>query len=379
VPEVLAGLLQTLEQARGNNIGFPGATDLDNRELAPFLSTLLNNVGDPYVSGIAENHTKRFEIDVVEFLADVFGAPEDDRWGYVTTGGTEANLYALQLARDRHPNAVVYASQAAHGSVAKATHLLGMTKVTVRTTDSGELDYADLSGVVSLHRDRPAVVVATVGTTMTEAVDDVARIRQVLGYHAMEQFVHADAAMAGIPRALDTVGVGVDLGPTGADSVCVSGHKFLGSPVPCAVVVTRRSLYQRLIRPGSYTASPDTTITGSRSGLAPLILWYRLHQLGWRDGLRKRADRCRDLAEYAEKRLRDIGWEAWRNPRAFTVVIRTPPAAVRAKWILATHDGWSHLVCMPGVVREQIDGFVDALHATTGRKRSRRLTAPASR
>ena len=50
----------------------------------------------------------------------------------------------------------------------------------MRATNSGELDYEDLGEALSKHRDRAAIVVANIGTTMTEAVDDVGRIKAVL-------------------------------------------------------------------------------------------------------------------------------------------------------------------------------------------------------
>ncbi|MCI0689507.1 MAG: hypothetical protein L0Y54_20075 [Sporichthyaceae bacterium] len=122
----------------------------------------------------------------------------------------------------------------------------------------------------------------------------------------------------------------------------------------------------RLAQSVAYTGSPDTTITGSRSGHAPLLLWYAIRKYGV-DGLRRRAEESRKLAGYALRRLTEIGWDAFRNPHAFTVVLRTPPAVVTKRWVLATSDGWSHIVCMPWVTRDQIDEFVADLQATTDR------------
>lgn len=369
VETVLGGLLDALELDRRTNIGFPGAVD-DFRFsslLAPFLDILTNNYGDPYVDGIGGAHTKELEVEVVEFLLDLFGADVEDRWGHLTPGGSEANLAALRLARSQYPNGLVYFSAAAHDSVAKAVDILRMPSVTVRATRTGEIDYWDLREVLARRRELPAIVVANIGTTMTEAVDDVATIRRILNDLALHQhYIHADAALSGIPLALADVPPGFGLTPGGAHSVAVSGHKFIGSPVPYGVLLTRRSLRDRVARPGTYTGVPDTTISGSRSGLAPLLLWVRLHQLGWADGLAKRALAAREVAEYAVQRLRQIGWEAWRHPLAFTVVLQTPPADVRAVWQLATHNGVSHLITMPGVGTAQIDQFVDALRASIG-------------
>jgi histidine decarboxylase len=358
---------RALEEARQTNIGFPGATDFDYTALAPFFAShLLNNVGDPFADGTGTNHTKAMEREVVGFLADLLRAPANDRWGYVTTGASEGTLYALLLARALYPNGMTYVSDAAHYSVEKALDMLAMASITVRADDNGEVDYNDLASQVDRHRERPAIVVANVGTTMTEAVDDVRRINQILDAAAIRRrFVHADAALSGIPLALlpSDERPGFDFAD-GADSVIVSGHKFIGSPIPSGVVVVRASHRARLAQSIAYTGSPDTTITGSRSGHAPLIWWYAIRRHGV-DGFRRRAEQAREIAAYAHRQLIRIGWDARRNTNAFTVVLRTPPASVTARWVLASSNGWSHIVCMPGVSRDQIDAFIADLHAST--------------
>jgi histidine decarboxylase len=358
---------RALEEARQTNIGFPGATDFDYAALAPFFAShLLNNVGDPFSDGTGTNHTKAMEREVVAFVADLMRAPAGDRWGYVTTGASEGTLYALLLARALYPNGMTFVSDAAHYSVEKALDMLAMRSITVRADENGEVDYNDLAGQVDRHRESPAIVVANIGTTMTEAVDDVRRINQILDAAAIRRrFVHADAALSGIPLALLPIDErpGFDFAD-GADSVIVSGHKFIGSPIPSGVVVVRASHRARLAQSIAYTGSPDTTITGSRSGHAPMLWWYAIRRHGI-EGFRRRADQAREIAAYAHRQLIRIGWDARRNPNAFTVVLRTPPPPVTARWVLASSNGWSHIVCMPGVTRDQIDAFVADLHATT--------------
>ena len=355
----LDALRRRLDQDRPTNIGFPGSVDFDYGELLPFFGYLLNNVGDPFIDCVGRAHTKHFEREVVEFFADLFRAPPDDRWGYVTSGGTDGNEFGLHLARSLHPDGLVYFSAAAHYSVPKLVDRLRMPAIAVRSTAAGEMDYDDLRIAVGQHRHRPAIVVATVGTTMTEAVDDVAAVRRVLHELAVrESYVHADAALTGVPLAL----LPSDRRPRfdladGADSIAVSGHKFVGSPFPCGVALTRRSLRSRVGRRVDYIGSVDATIGGSRSGHAPLVLWYAVHTHGL-DGLRQRADRSRELAEYAVSRLAGIGVPAWRHPHAFTVVLPTPPTVVTDRWALASAGGVSHLICMPGVSRGQVDAFV---------------------
>lgn len=383
VQQRLAELQRDLELARPRNIGFPGAVDFDYSPLAPFLTReLLNNVGDPYVDGAGRNHTKHFEREVVEMLADIFRAPIDDRWGYVTSGGTEANYWALRLAQrafaGRRP--VVYFNERAHYSIPKIVHDLGLDAVSVRADMFDRIDYDDLRDQVNRRRDRPAVVAATIGTTMSEAIDDVRVIRDILDRLAVrERFIHADAALAGLPLGLLDPGErpGFDFAD-GADTISISGHKFPGSPSPSGVVVARRSLCQRYVPNVSYTGSPDTTIAGSRSGHAALVLWYALHHHGIA-GHQRRAQQARELAAYTHAQLHQMGWPAFRHPLAFTVVLRTPPDQVLQKgWVLAESDnGWSHLLTMPGITIDVVQDFLADMSAAIADSRRPSGALPA--
>jgi histidine decarboxylase len=360
VAATLEALRRRLVADRPTNIGFPSTFDFDYTELYPFFGLLMNNVGDPYTPSAFPANCKDLERDVVEWAADLLHAPAEDRWGYVTTGGSEGNLYALHLARNVVPRAVVYYADSAHYSIDKAIQLLDMTSVRIRADQWGQIDYDDLTVQIDRRRDRPAVVVATVGTTMTEAVNDVRRVNAILDNLAVrERFVHADAALSGLTLA--TIAPdhrpGFDLGD-GADSIAVSGHKFLGSPFPCGVVIVKASHRNRIARDVSYLASPDATITGSRSGHGALVMWYAIQRWGI-VGLRERAENARLVAAYAKQRLDDIGWPSFRHEHALTVVLKSPPEQVKRKWTLATAGEWSHLITMPGITRHTVDALIE--------------------
>jgi len=57
-------------------------------------------------------------------------------------------------------------------------------------------------------------------------------------------------------------------------SISVSGHKFIGAPVPCGVVMTRMSHITKLSNDIEYLNSKDATIMGSRNGHAAVYMWY---------------------------------------------------------------------------------------------------------
>lgn len=343
------------------DIGFPAATDIDYTPLTSRLAgRLLNNLGDPTVEGLYPHHTKRQEREAIGILGDLLHAPAQDRWGYIAGGASEGTEYALLVARSLYPDAIAYHSAACHDSVPGAIHRLGMRSVTIRVDAVDEIDYDDLAAQIDRRRDRPAVVVANAGTPMREAVDDVRHISAVLDQLAVRRrFVHVDAALAGLPLATVSPRLrpGFDF-DDGADSVVLSGHKFPGTPLPCAAVIVRDSRRRALLATPTYTGSPNATVACSRSGLAVLAFWFALKLLGV-DGLRRRAAASRDVAAYAHQRLVDIGWDAHRHPLGFTVCFPDPRLP---RWPLAAIGGWSHLIAMPGVTREHVDAFLaDAL------------------
>ncbi|MGH7157794.1 MAG: histidine decarboxylase [Candidatus Saccharimonadales bacterium] len=356
----LQTLAENFKMSAKNHIGFPGSVDFDYEPVYRLFGHMLNNIGDPYRDPTFRLHTKPIEQEVIAFFADLFRAPKDDRWGYVTNGSTEGNLYALFLARELYPEGMVYFSVSTHYSVQKNIHLLRMPSITIRAQANGEIDYDDLAQVIGAHRDRPAIVFANIGTTMHEARDDVKKIKKVLAAQAIiNHYVHSDAALSGVVAALTEPHHPFDF-EDGADSVVVSGHKFIGSPMPCGVVVVRKSLKDRIGNLVQYINTHDTTISGSRNGHTPLLLWYAIQKFGV-EGFRKRAQQGITTADYALERLLAIGWDAWRNLHTLTVMLATPPVDLINKWQLSTASGWSHIVCVPGVTKKHIDRFIDEL------------------
>jgi len=145
----------------------------------------------------------------------------------------------------------------------------------------------------------------------------------------------------------------------GADSISISGHKFIGSPFPSGVIIAKRSLRDRIARGISYIGSLDTTITGSRNGHSPLFLWYAIKKMGVK-GLEARYRHSLETAEYCKEELQKIGINAWTNKGAITVVLPKVPETIKKKWQLATDD-ITHVICMPNVTKSQIDEFIKDL------------------
>ena len=107
-----------------------------------------------------------------------------------------------------------------------------------------------------------------------------------------------------------------------------------------------------------FRGSLDTTLSGSRNALTPLMLWYAFERYGM-EGFRKMVAGCLDVAEYAVGRFRDSGIPAWRHKNSVTVVFPKPSEEVFRKWQIAPYEDIAHIITMPHVTREMIDEVVD--------------------
>lgn len=360
INEYLNSMETNLAASHNNSLGYPIAKDFNYTALSDFLKYPMNNLGDPFVDGTYQVQSYEVEREVIEFFAKLFRAPINDYWGYVTNGGSESNLYGLYVARELYPNGVVYYSEDTHYSVKKAIHILNMDSILVKSQKNGEIDYEDFARMVEINRHRPAIVLATFGTTMTEAKDNVGQLKSILQNMALyNHYIHCDAALAGPYGSFMDQDVSFDFAD-GADSIAISGHKFIGSPMPCGVIVTKRSHRDKVSKNVSYIGSMDSTITGSRNGHSPLFLWYALNQLG-KQGLAERYWHAEKTAQYCVDELKAINIPAWRNAGAITVVLPNLPAAVKLKRQLATEINRTHIICMPNVNSTQIDGLIQEI------------------
>jgi histidine decarboxylase len=238
----------------------------------------------------------------------------------------------------------------------------------IRGREDGEIDYDDLRETLKLHRDVPPIILANIGTTMHGAVDDLKRIRSILKDLAITRFyIHADAALSGmiLPWVPDPQPFGFD---AGVDSVSVSGHKLIGSPMPCGVALARRQHVDRVARSVEYVGCMDTTIAGSRNAVSPVILWSALQRWG-ESGLRQRAEYSFALADYAISRFRDAGIKAWRHLNSVTIVFPRPGAEVLRRWQIAPNNDIAHIITLPHVTQAMIDEVVadvaDSLNNST--------------
>ena len=270
--------------------------------VAGYLATMLINPNNHALDGGPA--TAEMEKEVVARLAGMFGLA--DHLGHLTTSGTIANLEALFVARELHPDRGIAYSSEAHYTHSRMCGVLGITGTAVGTDAAGRMDLDELDALLA--GGQVGTVVATAGTTGLGAVDPVHGILAVARRHGVR--VHVDAAYGGFFALLaGQDGAGIDSAPwraiAGCDSVVIDPHKHGLQPYGCGAVLFADPDVGRFYlhdSPYTYFTSDDLhlgeiSLECSRAGAAAAALWLTFQLLPpTPDGLGQVLAACRRTA-----------------------------------------------------------------------------------
>ncbi len=362
----LRAVERRMRRAHADHLGYP--YNLTGRAAVPagLCGFLINNLGDPYAGSHYGSEVCDLEREAVGWLMRLWDCGDPaDWWGSVGASGTEGNIWALHLAREALPDAVLLHSADAHYSIPKAARLLRMRAVRVPSDPDGAIGLDALSAALSgLDPETGVILALTCGTTVKGAHDDiggaVARL-EAAGFGPDRRFVHVDGALNAMVLPF-LEGVPKGLRPSfrhGIDSLSTSGHKMIGTPMPCGALIARRSHVARVARAVAYLRSDDTTLMGSRNGHAVLALWARLVGHG-AEGFRRDAAACLARAAGLAAALRAEGVPVLHNPHALTVLFPEPEAGIVKRFQLSCDGGRAHAIVMPNVGEDLLRRFLAA-------------------
>lgn len=277
------------------------------------------------------------EIVVLHWFKQLLGYPAEAA-GVLTSGGSEANLTALVVAREAISHAerdrlVLYASEHRHWSVDRAAKIIGLRSEQIRPLPCN----ADFRLNVNALRDavgederagrRPWLVLANAGTTNTGSVDPLMELADFCDERRL--WLHVDAAY-GWPIVLTDDGQRLLRGIERADSITLDPHKWFAQPFEVGCLLVRcgellpeafsmRPEYMQDVEPNHDEINfCDHGIALTRRFRA-LKIWFSVKVLGlaWH---RRLIEHDCALADYAEGLLRTAGCFEITSPRKLSIV-----------------------------------------------------------
>jgi glutamate/tyrosine decarboxylase-like PLP-dependent enzyme len=321
---------------------------------APSFVSVLGDLlcaGTNFFSGVwlEASAPAQVELVVLDWFRTFLGLPASTR-GILTSGGSEANLTALLVAREslsfaERARAVLYVSEQRHGSVDRAARIIGLRPDQIRPVPADHAFRLDASALRKvIRRDvagekHPWAVVANAGATNTGTVDPLPELASLCREHRL--WFHVDAAY-GWACVLTAAGRTALDGLAQADSLTLDPHKWFGQPYEAGCVLVRdgqrltdtfaiRPDYMQDVVPASDEVNfADYGLTLTRRFRA-LKIWLSVKVLGLR-WFRDLVERSCRLAEFAEALLTQSPHFEILSPRQLSIVcFRYLPAARRQR------------------------------------------------
>lgn len=366
-------------------LGYPGNYDsklegfykwyTDNK----MENILINNAGDPFDNPGALSSAK-FEREVIETFAPLYGFSTNDLWGMVTMSGTDGNNHGIYfgynyLKKMTGKAPVVYVSDEAHYSNFRLCDLQNVDVKLVKSNEMGQMIPEELEK--DLDTSRPCLMIYAMGSTFKGAIDNQEELNKVLDRHPeMMVYRHIDAALFGGYLPFTKYKTLVDRIQHPYESISISGHKFFGIDNPCGLFITTREIYDNQASfDVPYLNANMRMISCSRSGTEPLKFWWLLKTVGI-EGWTAQATTMMDNTAYLYSELIRIGWPCWNNVYSNTVFFKRPQPELVSKYNLANSNDerfggdLSHVVVMQHVKKEVIDQFIKDLQESAASVKS---------
>ena len=224
------------------------------------------------------------EVQLVDWFIALAGLPKSAS-GMLVSGGSVSNLTAIAVAVQRGVDPrgglfagarpIVYASATAHFSVLRSVRMMGIGRDGLRfvpTDDAGAMRADRLAELVRADRQRedvrPAVVIATAGTTARGAIDPLEAIAELCAAEGL--FFHVDAAYGGAallsPR-LAPLFRGIER----ADSLTIDLHKWMYTTFDASLLLYRNPDDARRV----FFERADYALAPSRDNLRNFAFYHQ--------------------------------------------------------------------------------------------------------
>ncbi len=337
-----------------------------------YMKYVSKNLGDP---GLFLG-TATLEEELVAEIGELFHGK--NIIGTFTTGGSEANLIAMRIAKDLRPditNPEVVVPLSAHISFDKAADLLGIKLRKAKLHNNFNLN---LNHFESLINKNTCGVVGIAGTTSLGLIDPIKDIGRLV--EDKDIFFHIDAAFGGfiLPflKELEYNLPSWDFSVESVDSITADPHKMGLGIIPTGGYFLRdSSILQKFGYEIPYLAGGNFKhfhIVGTRSGGTVIAFWVILKSLGIK-GFTNIVKTCMENTKYLTKRINEIkGVKLATTPVMNVVGITTENGESicqideelrKRNWMIGTFKEFNliRVVIMPHVQKAHLQNFTEEL------------------
>ena len=382
--------------SKDTSLGYPASKldgkvfyDADFLKDAPVLQTFVANpnhigchtLGD---SESAFKGTHVLEKEVLEVLAvDVFKANPNEFDGYISPGGTEANIQAIWMYRNlfQYKNQatlaeiVILASEDTHYSIPKAANVLQLDWLKIPVAfENREIDALALEAIIVTAKENGKkyfIVVSNMGTTMFGSVDNPEVYTTILEKHNLDYKLHIDGAYGGFVYPFSNEKSIINFSNPKISSITIDAHKMLQAPYGTGVFICRKGLIENVLtKEAQYVEGMDLTLCGSRSGANAVAVWMILFTYGPHKWFEK-VSVLQMRTQYLCTELDNLGIRYFREPHMNIVTIHSEfiPKTIAEKYDLVpeTHNAenkWYKIVLMNHVEVQHLTIFIDELKET---------------
>lgn len=386
-------LSENVNFAKDSTLGYPASKldekvfhDADFLKDAPVLQTFVSNpnhigchtLGD---SESAFKGTHELEKEVLNVLAvDVFKAQPDSFDGYISPGGTEANIQAIWMYRNFFKynrdasldEIAILASEDTHYSIPKAANLLSLEWLKIPVDfECRCIDVVALEAIISNAKNKGKkyfIVISNMGTTMFGSVDDPDDYIRILEQYNLEYKIHIDGAYGGFVYPFSNENSRINFSNPKISSITIDAHKMLQAPYGTGIFICRKGLIENVLtEEAQYVEGMDLTLCGSRSGANAIAVWMILFTYGphkWFEKISVLQMRTQFLCN----ELDQMNIKYFREPFMNIVTIHAEyiPKQIAEKYHLVpeTHNHenkWYKIVLMNHVEVEHLTTFIAEL------------------
>ena len=384
-------LRENVNFSKDISLGYP-ASKLDGKVFnddapflkdAPILQTYVanpNNIGC-HTYGTSEkafNGTHEIEREVLSVLAvDIFKMEPDSFDGYISPGGTEANIQAIWMFRNyfkNHfgagPNEIaIIASVDTHYSIPKAANLLQLEWLKVELDfNTRAINKLQLNSLIKTAKEagkKYFIAVSNIGTTMFGAVDNPEDYIEALEFHQLEYKLHIDGAYGGFVYPFSNQQSEINFSNPKISSITIDAHKMLQAPYGTGVFICRKGYIENVLtQEAEYVEGMDLTLCGSRSGANAVAVWMILFTYG-PNGWFEKVSVLQMRTSYLCKELEQLNIEYFREPFMNIVTIKSQyiPHELAEKYNLVPQqhndeNQWYKIVLMDHVEVEHLTNFI---------------------